>query len=430
MSTKTGDNNGSGGVGSEHKLGHEHEHEHEHGHEHEHSHNNSHEEHTHGHTHAGGASLFTHSHSHHQPNELLATGKGSFNNPAVRITWIGLLVNVGMAITKGVGGVYFHSQALVADAIHSVSDMVADFLTLATVNMAYKTGTPTKFPLGYGKIETVGSLMVSTVLLVAGISVGWSSLLLIFEYVLPAYIYDYASMIQIGHSHSHSHTQVQTHSHSHATTDVGISNSDLDTPLASSLSASPVIHGAWIAGASILVKEILFKKTMKIAEQTNSKVLVANAWHHRVDSLTSMVALLTITGSFLFNVAWLDSIGGLFVSILIIRTGWSTFLTSWYELIDRGEPVESEAYIKINNIAKQEVQDVTKGGFIVNKLSVMTSGASSNIYITLSETDAKQYLLEELNAIEAQLVESIKRDDKFIKNIFILFKAKGIMETK
>ncbi|KAK7677309.1 hypothetical protein QCA50_019736 [Cerrena zonata] len=237
-----------------------------------------------------------------------------------------------MVITKGIGGIYFHSQSLIADAIHSVSDMVADFLTLATVNVAAKVGHSTHFPLGYGKIETVGSFLVSGVLIFAGVSVGWSSLLQIFEFALPHYIYEYASMIQIGHSHSHGGfseaigDQAHSHSHSHA---------PIDQP--ETYREVPNINAAWLAGGSIIVKELLYHKTMQIGLENNSKVLVANAWHHRVDSLTAFVALLTVTGGVLFNVAWLDSIGGLCVSLLIIRAGWGTFKTSWYELIDRGE---------------------------------------------------------------------------------------------
>lgn len=147
--------------------------------EHVHEHSESTHEPTHeaGHSHShdqGGLFLHSHSHSHlHQPNELLSTNRETIlKNPAVRITWIGMLVNIGLVISKGIGGVVFHSQSLIADAIHSISDMIADVMTLATVNVSNKIGTLTHFPLGYGKIETMGSVFVSGVLLLAGVSVG------------------------------------------------------------------------------------------------------------------------------------------------------------------------------------------------------------------------------------------------------------------
>lgn len=400
------------------------EHSHEHGapsaHSHEHgahSHEPGHSEHSHG--------IF-HSHTHGH-NELLTSG--SLSNPAVRITWIGLFVNIGMAASKGVGGVYFHSQALIADAIHSVSDMVADFLTLATVNVSNKIGSPTKFPLGYGKIETVGSVFVLGILLFAGVSVGWSSLLQIFEYTLPAYLYEYVSMVQIGHSHSHAvdlgllNSPDHSHSHSH----------DALVGAESALPAKqiPNINAAWLAGGSIIVKELLYRKTMKVAESTNSKVLVANAWHHRVDSLTAFVALLTVAGGHIFNVAWLDSVGGLCVSMLIIKAGWNTFKTSCSELIDRGEPQTSEVYATIESAIQDEIsiaQDPFEVSNPINlqlkKLSVITSGANTNIYITIA-TSSKDLSISELNEFESRLVTAVKRDDKFVKNVFVMFKSPG-----
>lgn len=378
---------------------------------------------SHSHSHADdtlSSGIFhSHTHDHHQPNELLSTSTASImSNPAVRITWVGLLVNVSMAISKGIGGIYFHSQALIADAIHSISDMLADFLTLATVNVASKVGTPTHFPLGYGKIESVGSLMVSAVLLFAGISVGWSSLLQIFEFTLPAYIYDYVLMVQIGHSHSHGglvdHSdKVAQHLHSHA---------QIDSEPIQTHREIPNINAAWLAGGSIIVKELLFKKTLQVAQATNSKVLVANAWHHRVDSLTAFVALLTVTGGVMFNVAWLDLIGGLCVSLLIIKAGWGTLKSSWYELIDRGENIKGEFYEKIKTLVDEEVDSFGQGDFKLKDLSVLTSGANTNIFVNLESTTPKDFMLSELNVLERNLKDSIKKDDKFVRNIYISFK--------
>lgn len=384
-------------------------HTHSHSETHSHSHNSSDHD---GHSH----SLFGHSHSHSQPNELLVTNASSIlSNPAVRITWIGLLVNVAMAVSKGLGGVYFHSQSLVADAIHSVSDMVADFLTLGTVNVASKIGAPDHYPLGYGKIECVGSLLVSGVLLFAGVSVGWSSLLQVFEFTLPSYIYDYVSAIQIGHSHSHDLTiksPDDSHSHSHSHSHVA--------EVEHATREVPNVNAAWLAGGSIIVKELLFRKTLNVANATNSKVLVANAWHHRVDSLTSLVALITVTGGIMFNIAWLDSIGGLCVSVLIIKAGWGTFKTSWYELVDRGEKQGDEVYDKIHGIVVLEL-DANLKDFKLDELLVMCAGANTNIFVTL-RTDKSTFNLIELNEAEEKLKKLIKHDDKFIRNIQVRFK--------
>lgn len=387
--------------------------QHTHSHEQEgHSHSHSHE---HEHSHSSAHSLL-HSHSH-GPNELL--GKGFTTNPAVRITWIGLVVNVVMAGTKGVGGVYFHSQALVADAIHSLSDMISDFLTLATVNVALKKGTPTKFPLGYGKIESVGTFLVSGVLLFAGITVGWSSLLQIFEFVLPAHIYDYLLVLQV-HSHSHSFGAEATnsgHPHSHSHSSVPMPETEANVTR-----QPPNINAAWLALASIGVKEILFKQTMKIAVASNSKVLVANAWHHRVDSLTAAVAFVTVTSGYLFGVMWLDAVGGVLVSLLIINAGLATLKDAWFELIDRGAPKESEQYVTVKLMVEEEIENVgsiTGTPLLVMDLSVLSAGARTNIVVKL--TTSQNISLESMNKLEFDLVSALRKKDRHLGKVLVQY---------
>lgn len=366
-------------------------------HDHKHDHDHSHKDESHGHSHSedGHSHGVFHSHSH-QPNELL--GKGFTTNPAVRITWIGLLVNVAMAGSKAVGGVVFHSQALIADAIHSLSDMVADFLTLATVNVASKEGSVTNFPLGYGKIEAVGTFLVSGVLLAAGVSVGWTSLLQIFEYSLPPQAYEWVALVPI---HGHSHGGVEGHTH------------DVDGP------QLPNINAAWLALGSIGVKEVLYRKTMDVADETNSKVLVANAWHHRVDSLTAAVAFVTVMGGVLFNLAWLDAVGGGLVSILIIHAGWGTFKEAWFELVDRSDPPALEHYQQIRLIVETEValSQSADQRFAVKDLSVLSAGARFNLVLHL--TLEGNVPLQEIIEFEKTLLDGIRQSNRYVGKVFV-----------
>lgn len=373
------------------------------GHSHSHDSHAKQEEAHHDHEHSH---LILHSHSH-QHNELL--GRGFLTNPAVRITWIGLLVNVTMAAAKAVGGVVFHSQALMADAIHSLSDMVADFLTLATVNVALKTGTFSKYPLGYGKLESVGTFLVSGVLLFAGVTVGWSSILQIFEYTLPTYIYDYVSVIQV-HSHSHFDTHVSSeHSHSHG--------SEADAHVKTGPGV-PNINAAWLALASIGIKELLYRKTLQVAHQTNSKVLVANAWHHRVDSLTAAVAFTTVISGVIFGVAWLDAVGGVLVLALIIHAGWGSFRDAWYELIDRGTPKLSENY----QLLQRTVEEAVPSVYEVADVAVLSAGARTNIVVKLI-TDTN-VTLEEMGAMEHDLVAEVRLKDRYVGKVFVEYELR------
>lgn len=367
---------------------HEHEHHHSNGlnsHEHEHQHSNdpSHKhEHEHGHEHEHSHSLFGHSHSHSAADSIFVQEHGGLKNPAIRITWIGLLSNVGMAIGKGVGGIVFHSQALLADSIHSLSDLVSDFLTLATISVAARKPTP-DFPHGYGKIETLGSLGVSALLLLAGISVGWSGLISILQQLLSdSHALDVFTQL-FGHGHSHSHVG--------AVTDAAAATSVATDTATTAIAVAPKVdlNAMWLAIGSILIKEWLFQATMKIAKSTNSNVLVANAWHHRVDSLTSLVAVVTIGGSYFLGLNWIDSLGGLLVSILIIRAGYKNGYTAALELADSSKTVPLDV-IDANTEAVRTAltravahKTIKLGDFDINNVTIMSSGPNYSSSVTL-----------------------------------------------
>lgn len=171
-----------------------------------------------------------HGHHHHHHDNVYLTSQNK-NDAGVRITRLGLFSNLGMAVAKGVGGYAFNSQAMVADAIHSVTDMASDVLTLATISWSLRPPT-NKFPTGYGKIESLGSLGVSGMLLVGGLWMGYGSLLSLYGHFFldPAAA---AEMLAHAHSHSHSHS----HGHDHV---------------------APSLHAAWLAAGTVAIKEWLY----------------------------------------------------------------------------------------------------------------------------------------------------------------------------
>lgn len=169
-----------------------------------------------------------HSHSHHHHDNTYLTSANK-KDAGVRITRIGLYVNLGMAIGKGIGGYFFHSQALIADAFHSLTDLVSDFMTLATVSWSLKPPTA-RFPSGYGKVESLGSLGVSGLLLAGGILMGLNAC----EVLYHQFFMDAAA-----------HGGLFSHGHSHTHTNLG-----------------PNVNAAWLAAGSILVKEYLYRASM------------------------------------------------------------------------------------------------------------------------------------------------------------------------
>ncbi|KAF3484007.1 mitochondrial metal transporter [Arthroderma uncinatum] len=285
---------------------------------------------SHGHSHG-------HGHGHHHDTTYL-TSKNK-QDPGVRITRIGLLANLAMAIGKGVGGYVFHSQALVADAYHALTDLVSDFMTLGTVSWSNKPPS-SRFPLGYGKVETLGALGVSGLLLVGGVLMGLNAAEVILTQFFPDIAHAASHLGLLGHGHSHSHA--------HFPTDQAL---------------GPNLNAAWLAAGSIVVKEWLYHATMKIAKERKSSVLASNAVHHRVDSLTSIVALLTIGGAHVFTDAtWLDPVGGLVISIMIIRAGLGNTKTTLLELADAG--VEDSMVDSVRKYAARAIAGIPDGAEI------------------------------------------------------------------
>ncbi|KAL8910826.1 MAG: hypothetical protein Q9171_003915 [Xanthocarpia ochracea] len=271
-----------------------------------------------GHSHSHGQ------HHHHDNTYLTSTNK---KNAGVRITRIGLYVNLLMAVCKGTAGYVFNSQALVADAFHAMTDLVSDFMTLGTVAWSLKRPTA-RFPSGYGKIESLGSLGVSGLLLTGGILMGLNACNVLYS----QFFVDAAHAV-----HEHSHGGIFGHSHSHGAAEMG-----------------PNINAAWVAAASIAVKEYLYRATMKVARERKSSVLASNAIHHRIDSLTSIVALIAIGGSHLFTgTTWLDPVGGLIVSFMVVRAGWTNTGQALLELADVG--VDGEMKKSVRKAANKEI---------------------------------------------------------------------------
>ena len=170
-----------------------------------------------------------HSHHNHDNSYLTSTNK---KDAGVRITRIGLYVNLGMAVSKGIGGYYFNSQALVADAFHALADLVSDFLTLATISVALKAPTA-KFPNGYGKWESLGSVCVSGLLVAGGYLMMQHAGINLYHY----FFQDVARTVIDTHDHG-----ILGHSHSHNAKDM-----------------IPNINAAWLAAGSIVVKEYLYR---------------------------------------------------------------------------------------------------------------------------------------------------------------------------
>ncbi|KAK5132998.1 hypothetical protein LTR08_008285 [Meristemomyces frigidus] len=336
-----------------------------------------------------------HSHSHHHHDTTFLTSANK-SDPGVRITRIGLYVNLGMAIAKGAGGYIFNSQALTADALHSLTDLISDITTLATISYSLKAATA-RFPMGYGKIESLGALGVSGLLLSGGIMIGLQAVLALCQQFFPdiAHILSHVGIFEHGHSHGHSH-------------DAG--------------SLGPNINAAWLAGGSIIIKEWLYRATIKVAKEKRSSVLASNAYHHRVDSLTAFVALLTILAShFLTNAQWLDPVGGLVISGMIVQAGWGNTKAALLELADVG--MDEEVRQSVGKVAQTALQEYASGELELRGVQGIKSG--QNFLVEIEIAAPSSWSVGQSKEAEAVVRQQVSAKIKGVKRVNVRVTTKN-----
>lgn len=212
-----------------------------------------------------------------------------------RVTVAGAIVNIFLTIFKIIAGVLGRSAAMVADGIHSLSDLLSDIVVLVFTHISSK-GKDKNHSFGHGKFETMATLIVSVILVAVGAKL---------------MAYGVASIIGVMNGNS--------------------------IPLPGSIAL-------WAAIGSIIIKEILYHATIRTARRTNSPVVLANAWHHRSDALSSIGALTGIAGAMILGEKWtiLDPIASCCISIAIIVVAVKMSLPSLAELLETSLPEEIE----------------------------------------------------------------------------------------
>ncbi|CAE6374969.1 unnamed protein product [Rhizoctonia solani] len=284
-------------------------------------HHDEHGDHSHSH------GLFhSHSHSHAhggEAGEIMRAISGA-GDAGSRITLIGLASNVVLSATKGIAGVYLNSAALVADAAHSLSDLMGDFVTLACWKISRKPPTDA-YPYGYGKFETLGTTVVSLILVGGAAAIGLHSYTMLLDALSPTVatiqpgpMHDFLQFL-VGTKESVGGVLSHTHGHAH------IEESSALDP-----------NAAWFALASVVVKEWNYRSTKAVADEMKSPVLLANAYHHRSDAYSSLVTLLAIIGTWALPTLPLDPLGGMLVSLLILQQGISLCYSAFGDFTDAG----------------------------------------------------------------------------------------------
>ena len=236
-------------------------------------------------------------HATHTPAERQAA--------ASRSTWVSVGVNVVLSATQIGIGVLSKSQGLIADGIHSLSDLVSDFVVLFAGHHAAKDAD-VEHPYGHQRFETAASLALGVILLAVGVG------------MLAAAFHK------------------------------------LEAP-----ETVPEVHvmALWVAGAALVAKELLFRYMLAVAKRVKSSLLVANAWHARSDAASSLVVGVGIAGN-LAGYTILDPIAALIVGFMVARMGWGFAWDALHDLMDRAVTEEEVAAIRRTLVETPGVRNV------------------------------------------------------------------------
>ena len=244
--------------------------------------------------------LFDHSHEDADEHDLSSPVKAQ---AAKRTTLVSVVVNLVLSALQLVVGWISGSQALIADGIHSLSDLVSDFVVLFASHHS-KAEPDADHHYGHYRYENAATLVLGVLLLAVGVGMLWSA---VNKMINPAAL-------------------------------VQVSNIAL-----------------WVALIALVAKEVLFRYMLAVAQRIRSSMLIANAWHARSDAASSLVVALGIGGS-LLGYPLLDPIAALIVGLMVAKMGVGFAWNSLHDLMDRAADIEEIEKIRATILATPGIQ--------------------------------------------------------------------------
>ena len=217
---------------------------------------------------------------------------------ARKSTLISVVVNLFLSSLQVLVGIFSGSQGLIADGIHSFSDLIADFVVLLA-NKKSRKPSDSDHHYGHWRYENGASMVIGALLLLVGLGMLWSACNKLLH---PESIQD-------------------VH-----------------------------IIALWVALAALVAKEVLFRYMLAVAKRIQSSMLIANAWHARSDAASSVVVAVGIIGN-LAGFVWLDPVAALVVGVLVTRMGYSFAIDALHDLMDRAVDSDTEQQIQTTILA-------------------------------------------------------------------------------
>lgn len=276
--------------------------------------------------------------------------------------WVGIIGNLLLAVLKIVVGTIGNSRALVADAVHSASDVVGSLAVLIGLRAA-KLPPDDDHPYGHGKAESIAAIIVAVILFIVGVQIGYGSFKALFEPVI-----------------------------------------------------TPSVLAVYAAIFSIVTKEAMFQYKYRLGKKLNSVALITNAWEHRSDVFSSFAALVGIGGAVLggyLAIPWmvyLDPVAGIIVSFLIMIIAWRLGNESIHNTLDH--VLHEEDALELKKTA-EEVEGVIK----VDTLYAREHG--HYVIVDIKIAVDPHITVEEGHTIGKEVKEKLIKEHDHVQNVLI-----------
>lgn len=289
----------------------------------------------------------------------IKAGKSEFEKTAMKVSFVSIIMNILLSVFKLLAGVLARSGAMVSDAVHSASDVFSTFIVMIGIKVSSKASDK-EHPYGHERLECVAAIVLATVLAVTGLGVGYSALTKITSG-------DYAAI-----------------------------------PV-------PGVLALVAAVVSIVTKEGMYWYTRIHAKRIESSALMADAWHHRSDALSSIGALIGIGGAML-GYPVLDAVASLVICLFIEKAAYDIFKDAVDKMVDKACDEETEYALKKCALSQEGVLGVDL---------LRTRVFGNKIYVDLEIRADGNETLKEAHSIAETVHDAIEKNFTKVKHIMV-----------
>ena len=282
----------------------------------------------------------------------------NFQTTAMKVSVVSIAVNILLSLLKLLAGIVAHSGAMISDAVHSASDVFSTFVVMIGVKLSAKD-SDREHPFGHERMECVAAVILSGILLATGLIIGWEGV----QKIL------------------------------HGKEELAV----------------PGILAVVAALVSILVQELLFRYVRHFAAKLDSTALMAEAWHHRSDALSSIGALAGVLGA-RAGFPVLDPLASVVICVFIAKAAFDIFRDAMDKMVDHSCDQETEDAIRLCAVEQQEVERIDL---------LRTREFGNRIYIEMEIAVNGDLSLRQAHAVAERVHDRIEQEFPKVKHIMI-----------